>query len=274
MGGLCTFTVWIKGRAVDIILFTNAGAGYHASAHTHSGHEFHYIHRGSARLWIGAEGYPLEAGGCCLVPKGVFHRIEMVSDTVSRFTLLINPQVPELFGKLPPLTAFQAEGELEMLLTLLIRALTGDQTTEGFESYLHSGVTMLLIKLLERLAPGEPQRSAPVPARSEEAMKQEILSYVANDLAGATLTGLSKLLHMSPRQVSRFLEEKMGESFSSLLRKHRIEHAKALMISGHVSLEEIAFLSGYQSYKGFHSAFCKYTGVNPKAYKQSLTAVR
>jgi YesN/AraC family two-component response regulator len=63
------------------------------------------------------------------------------------------------------------------------------------------------------------------------------------------------------------LQENLGESFSVLLRKHRIECAKALMLSGNLSLDEIAFLSGYQSYKGFHTAFRKETGTNPKSYR-------
>ena len=39
------------------------------------------------------------------------------------------------------------------------------------------------------------------------------------------------------------------------------------MLSGNLSLDEIAFLSGYQSYKGFHTAFRKETGTNPKSYR-------
>ena len=175
------------------------------------------------------------------------------------------------FGKLPPFTEFGAEGELLRILELLLSAIQRGQN-QDFEAYARACVTMLLIALLEKLTPevpvpaGREDRAAPE-NRSLESMKQEVLSYIANNLATASLEELAELLHISARQTARFLRENLGESFSALLRKHRIECAKALMLSGKLSMEEIAFLSGYQSYKGFHSAFRKETGSNPKAYR-------
>ena len=62
----------------------------------------------------------------------------------------------------------------------------------------------------------------------------------------------------------------MNDSFSELIKKYRIEHAKALIISNKHSLEDISFLSGYNSYKGFYLAFQNYTGMNPQSFKESI----
>lgn len=271
-----TFSLELRGSAVDVILFTNPTAAFYASAHTHSGHEFHYIREGSSSLRIGNGNYAMQPGNCCLVAKGTFHDITMCSPSVCRVGALIIPGSGDgAFGKLPPFTEFRAEGELLRILELLLAAIQRGQTRD-FEVYARACVTMLLIALLKKLTPeapataGREDRAAPE-NRSLESMKQEALSYIANNLATASLEALAELLHISTRQTARFLRENLGESFSALLRKHRIECAKALMLSGKLSMEEIAFLSGYQSYKGFHSAFCKYTGINPKAYRQSLT---
>ena len=267
-----TFSLQLQGSAVDIILFTNPTAGFYASAHTHSGHEFHYICEGSSTLRIGSHSYPMSGGNCYMVAGGTFHHVTMVSKEIRRISLLIIPRnnaiVPE---KLPPFTGFTPNGHMNQLLSLLLSALSERQLAD-FENYVSSCVTMLLIELLGQLSPESPissEDSASIPARSLEGTKQEILSYMANNLATASLEDLAVLLHISPRQTARFLQKTLGDTFSGLLRKHRIEYAKSLMLSGTLSLEEIAFLSGYQSYKGFHSAFCKYTGINPKAYKEN-----
>ena len=185
--------------------------------------------------------------------------------------LIIPREEGTLFGPLAPLTAFEARGNLRQLLELLLHALSFRRGGD-FEAYTKACLTMLLTELLEQLSPedaaaGSGEKLPLRTNRSVESMKQEVLSYLANNLATASLEELAALLHMSSRQTARFLTEQLGENFSALLRKHRIECAKALMVSGNLSLEEIGFLSGYQSYKGFHSAFRKYTGVSPKAYR-------
>lgn len=272
LGPQFTFSLDIRGSAVDVILFTNPTAAFYASAHTHSGHEFHYIREGSSCLRIGNETYDMLPGNCYLVARGTFHDIKMRSPAICRVGALIIPgSSGGVFGKLPPFTEFGAEGALSQILELLHAALQKGQTPD-FEAYARACVTMLLIALLDKVTPeavpalaAEEQR---IPVnRSRESMKQEALSYIANNLATASLEELAELLHISTRQTARFLQENLGNTFSALLRKHRIECAKALMLSGTLSLDEIAFLSGYQSYKGFHSAFCKETGMNPKSYR-------
>lgn len=273
LGPQYTFSLTVRGSMVDVILFTNPTAKFYASAHTHSGHEFHYIQSGSSCLRIGNTHYPMTPETCYLVAKGTFHDIKMRTDSICRLSVLIIPQDGQSpFGELPPFTAFEAAGDLLQILKLLLSALS-QRKNGDFESYVHACVTMLLIELLSCLFPESsgslvPEKiSAPI-NRSLESVKQEILSYMANNLATASMEELAALLHMSPRQTARLLQEKLGDTFTGLLRKHRIECAKGLMLSGNLSLEEIAFLSGYNSYKGFHTAFCKYTGVNPKAYKE------
>ena len=266
------FTVSIRDTKVDVILFTDITMGFHASAHTHSGYEFHYIHGGGAEIRIGLEQSPMVSGCCYLVPKGCFHHVQMATGEITRLSLLINPQQEGLI-RLGGLSSFVPEAQLGQLLELLIEALSPKWSLPDRKAYLQAGITMLLLHLTDRFSAKPQERALQEPEQevlSEEAAKQAVLSYLAGDLALASLPGLAEKLHMSPRQAARFLREKMGKNFSELLRSHRIEYARTLLIAGVESLEEIAFLCGYDSYKGFHTAFCKYMGVNPKAYKQSL----
>ena len=100
LGPQYAFSMTVKGSVVDVILFTNPEAAFYASAHTHSGHEFHYIRSGSCSLRIGTENHSMPAGSCCLVAKGAFHDIRMLSESICRLSALIVPRDSEvLFGK-------------------------------------------------------------------------------------------------------------------------------------------------------------------------------
>ena len=142
--------------------------------------------------------------------------------------------------------------------------------------YVRSFLTLIYIELMEKLSPGVRGIAANAgvrqlsPKLSDEARKDKILTYFVNNLSAASLDELAEKLYLSKRQVARFLADKMNCSFSSLLQKQRIEHAKALIVSGTHTLDEIAYLSGYNSYKGFYNAFLRYEGVNPQTFKDNL----
>ena len=153
MGPQYTFSLEIRGSAVDVILFTNPTAAFYASAHTHSGHEFHYIREGSSNLRIGSDNYAMLPGNCYLVARETFHDIRMCSADICRIGALIIPgSHGGIFGKLPPCVTFKAEGELQQILELLLSALRKGQTPD-FETYARACLTMLLTALLEKLTP-------------------------------------------------------------------------------------------------------------------------
>lgn len=281
-------TVTIKDVSVDIILFTETFSNFYASTHTHSGHEFHFIADGTCELHIGTEKHLISKGNCYLISRGNFHHVKMISDNVCRISALIMPHntsgrtknaTPfdfECFNSLPPFTEFEAGGNMKALLELLLSSLQSNIDDSAAESYINSNFTMILIELVRKLShivstdSIRPEKVHEVPLRSDESRKNEILKYIARNLATASLSELAEIMHMSRRQVSRFLNDNMNDNFSGILREHRIEHAKSLISSSSYSLEEIAFLSGYNSYKGFHTAFCLYTGMNPQKFKETV----
>ena len=282
MGPQYIFTLKIKNTSVDIILFVDPKKTFYAQAHSHSGYEFHYIREGEASLQFGSEAHILKPGSCYIVAKDSFHRIGMVTDSIVRIGALItlhegkDAAYEKTFDALPPFTEIRPNQKLNMLLDLLCDYLITKKTSSTFDEYVRSAFCLIFIELANSLAP-EAKRADEtnriddyVPHLSDEAKKDRILSFFHNNLATATLDKLSEELHLSKRQVARFLNDKMNDSFSGLLKKYRIEHAKVLIISGSHTLEEIAFLSGYNSYKGFYLAFQNYTGMNPKEFKESV----
>lgn len=283
MGPQYIFDITIKNKIYNVILFTDTKREFASVAHTHSGHEFHYIKAGEASILIGNNTHPMLSGNCYLVTKGNFHKITNISTNISRICILINPQddstddTPDLSDITPSFTEFPAEGNMKLLLDMLTEYLC-DTTNENISAdVVRSFLTLIYIELFESVSPQKRDMSTHNdnhqmihPKLSVLAKKDKIFSYFVNNLATATLDELAEILFLSKRQTARFLADKMDGSFSSLLQKHRIEHAKTLIASGTHTLDEIAYLSGYNSYKGFYKAFLRYEGVNPQTFKDKL----
>ncbi|MBQ6698074.1 MAG: helix-turn-helix transcriptional regulator [Oscillospiraceae bacterium] len=282
MGPQYIFDITVNNKLFNIILFTDTKREFASVSHTHSGHEFHYIQDGEASILIGNSSHPMRGGNCYLITKGNYHKTSGISAELSRITLLINPLdtdddgTPDFSDIAPAFTEFAAEGRIKLLFDILAEYLCNTPYESLSNDYVRSFLTLIYIELIEKLSPGVSDITAHAvtqhlsPKLSDEARKDKIFSYFVNNLSTATLDELAEMLFLSKRQVARFLAEKMNGSFSSLLQKHRIEHAKALIVSGAHTLDEIAYLSGYNSYKGFYNAFLRYEGVNPQTFKDSL----
>lgn len=81
-----------------------------------------------------------------------------------------------------------------------------------------------------------------------------------------TLQVSAYLLHMTPRTLHRRLQEE-GTSYRDLLKdvRHRlaVEHIKA----GKLTLQEVAFMLGYDEPSNFRRAFKRWEGVAPSAWR-------
>ena len=73
-------------------------------------------------------------------------------------------------------------------------------------------------------------------------------------------------LHISVRQLSRILKKFHYMNFSTLLENVRIEKAKKYLETTSMSVEEIAYLSGYTNHYTFIRAFKRVVGVTPRKY--------
>lgn len=81
-----------------------------------------------------------------------------------------------------------------------------------------------------------------------------------------TLTDAAESFGYSESYLKRVLKEQ-GTSFSVLLEKIRVYHAKQLLLGTSLTVESIARESGFASPETFYRAFKKYTGQTPAKYR-------
>ena len=78
-------------------------------------------------------------------------------------------------------------------------------------------------------------------------------------------------LELTSHELSKFLNDNLGKSFTDFINEYRIEEAKQLIATQtKYTIEAIGNLSGFNSKSAFYKAFKKYTGTTPSKYKTQL----
>lgn len=96
-------------------------------------------------------------------------------------------------------------------------------------------------------------------------MKDEEL-FLDEDLS---LSSLAERMGITTHQLSQFLNEKLGRSFTTFVNEYRIDRAKTLLleIRNH-SILSIAFEVGFKSKSTFNAVFSKNTGMTPSQFRK------
>ena len=82
---------------------------------------------------------------------------------------------------------------------------------------------------------------------------------------------LSKKFNLSVPYISSNFKNFLGVNFHTFLRTLRIEHACSLLTSSNISISDIAYEVGYQSYSTFIRVFESCKGIAPTAYRKIET---
>lgn len=85
---------------------------------------------------------------------------------------------------------------------------------------------------------------------------------------GLTLARMAERLKLSPHQLSELVNTRLGVSFSQLLRRHRVDAAKRMLIEEpRASVLSVGLSVGFASQSGFYSAFREETGTVPSRFR-------
>lgn len=91
---------------------------------------------------------------------------------------------------------------------------------------------------------------------------------------GLTLARMAERLGLSPHQLSELVNTRLGLSFSRLLRQHRVEAAKRMLIEEpQASVLSVGLSVGFGSQSGFYSAFREETGTVPSQFRAAARPV-
>ncbi|MBQ7341322.1 MAG: helix-turn-helix domain-containing protein [Oscillospiraceae bacterium] len=239
--------------------------------HSHGEYELHVVLSGKALLEVGKEQHLLTAGMAMVIAPGQYHAAKTEPGQIERFSMqILVPKGPlsermqtevsvcrvfpaseylcrlcsEYYYETAAMNAYRREQQQSLLTLLLIgvfRELGVEQTDQKKES---------AISLLQR--------------------KIRIDTFFEKSLStNVKLEELAARLHISPRQLSRFLTKHYGMSYRELLIRARMDQAAWLLRTTDQTIPRVAEQVGYKSESAFYKAFFKQNGVTPQQYRQN-----
>ena len=99
---------------------------------------------------------------------------------------------------------------------------------------------------------------------------EEVESWHTEKLS---IEDLAAQLEVSVSYLSRKFKESTGSSFLDFLNQYRLRKAVQLLNTGRYRFTEAADLTGFSSYKHFHSVFTKYTGQTPSEFMKHKAGI-
>lgn len=110
--------------------------------------------------------------------------------------------------------------------------------------------------------------AAPAPLRLHPAVERAT-AFIQNSFAQPlTLTGIARLVGISPTHLSHLFTTQLGEPLTSYLRRIRIEHAARLLEAGNCNVTEAAMAVGYSSLGQFSHTFRARFGHPPGKHRR------
>lgn len=157
-------------------------------------------------------------------------------------------------------TACRAAGELNALID-----------TTGPEQLSH------MFALLGVLADAPPDEWKPLASEwlglngdaSANGAVEAGLSYIFDNFTGdVRLSTAAALANMSDSTFSKYFKSGAGMTFSQMVKRLRIHHARRLLDTTKSPMAKVASASGYQNLSNFNRQFLAEVGVAPSAYRK------
>ncbi len=107
----------------------------------------------------------------------------------------------------------------------------------------------------------------------EESKAYRLLEHISRNYKKADLAALAEHFGFTEQYASRLIKQKLGENYSIIVRKFRMEEAAKLLLQGKKSCKQIAFEVGYFSQEHFTRTFRSYFHISPGEYKKAIQSI-
>ncbi len=142
----------------------------------------------------------------------------------------------------------------------------------GYELSLRADVTVIFMHIMRKWRDENPDLITGLTNNSHSELLRKAVSLIETDYADITETDCAKRIGVSPSYFSRIFSRSMKVSFPDYVNRIRLRNAERLLLSGEISITEIAEFVGFSSCAYFISCFRKEYGVTPAKYRKRLCA--
>ena len=107
-------------------------------------------------------------------------------------------------------------------------------------------------------------------SRSAEQLRQ-IMEYMGNQYTDPnfSLVNVAEKFNMSEKYLSKVIRKQTGKTYSAHIESLRMEHAKSLLSTTRMTVDEVAQTVGYEHANTFYKAFKRHYGYTPNDLRQA-----
>lgn len=273
-----------------VLLSNNKEVTFHSrwaeNTHYHSWFEFHYLQKGEAKLYL-SENRELimRENDCLLLPPYESHCIVQCSESVSHYATQFsiaqavtdeNRSVSE-FAYYKKLLDSITEPELfqNELLALYIHKCgdIGDAFHISSRAYEKAYISVFFFELCALLKKSTDHKMISLAQKQSPevgAGRAYIIdNYVTNNYnKKISLDALADMLGICKSQTVRTVKKLTGHTLYELILQQRMNVLETLLKTTDLSLEDIAYHLGYNSYSSFYTAIRQYYHTSPEALRE------
>lgn len=113
------------------------------------------------------------------------------------------------------------------------------------------------------------QKSAVNHSAATSSAVQKVISYILNNFRkDISLKSVAQELYMTPNYLGSIFKKNTNKTFHQYVNSLRLKYACNLLASSELSIQEIAFSSGYNSVEHFMLTFKKNINTTPASYRK------
>ena len=242
--------------------------------HWHDFFEITYYFEGRGKNIINGKSYDIYPGSAIFLTPTDYHEIT-VDEPMTEVTLMINPDVISdelVYGTVALDDAVYCvfEGEERQKFEFLLDMIQDEfkwKRAHGHtcQKNLVGLIVANVVRKHDTQRLGGEMRSG---GKNEKMFKKAMSYILMNFTKNPSLSEISEHLGYSSCYFSRHFHELSGMPYKEYIRKLRLNHAKRLLISGDMSVAEVATNSGYATLQVFLSDFKRVFGETPTAFRK------
>ena len=261
----------------------------------HSKQEMHYHDyvellfglSGCANAYVGTEAYPLRRGTMLLVHNNVFHTVDGNGEESEYIVVKFLPSVlfseeasisksvyrrllePNAYGN--RICFFEEELEHTDVPSLFLRLMEEWNAKRfGYELSLRADLMSIVLQIMRLWQESNPAIAQISVSSVQGELIRQAIEYVDEHYADLTEDSCARALGVSAAYLSRVFKRGMQATFCVYLNRVRLKAAEKLLVSGEMSMTEIAERVGFSSVSHFIAAFRRSYRVTPGKYRRIL----
>lgn len=118
------------------------------------------------------------------------------------------------------------------------------------------------------------QLKMPEKSSKSDEQRKKIEEYISENISGANLEDLSKILGYSTVYAGEIVKKLTGKSFSKLLQEKRCGFSRELLIKTDLPIDEIIHRAGYENESFFRRIFKEIYGKSPCKYRKAMRGIK